>query len=266
MPRVPFRPGTTPEQQQAIREWQEAEAKRRAEEHQQAVDKAVGDHDIPAIESLWNIEVSRACHSSGPTFDGLRRLEKLTTAAAACCAAVGMVNTRLRQFRVLVKELAGPSSFDRHAFGYNASMSAIRVGATAELGDLRLLHETAGIRLTRVKTEPTPPPPSAATEAPTVHGPRPTLGFGGPGKTFDALCECMRKAHPGAELRAGCRIELKQAKATSEACSKADDHLAPKGRLCAGGWIRRDGKVIELTEQGAIEAARRAEKRAAKQR
>ena len=76
----------------------------------------------------------------------------------------------------------------------------------------------------------------------------------------------MRKALPGQELRAGCRTALAQARAACAAEGKANDYLSPKGRLCTGGWIRREGKFIELTEKGADEAASRAARRAEKQR
>lgn len=187
MPRVPFREGTTPEQQQAIRDWQEAEAKRRAEQHQLAIDNAVRDLEIPALESLWNTEVSRACHRDGPSFGTLRNLDKLTTAAAARCAALGLSHQHLRKFRILVTELSGPSSIDRSAFGHTRAITQIRAGAAAEIGDLRLRHETDRIEAASQKAVP------AASEERQVAPAeaKPALTSGSPVREHETIAAAM---------------------------------------------------------------------------
>ncbi|MBK8977649.1 MAG: hypothetical protein IPM29_17200 [Planctomycetes bacterium] len=82
----------------------------------------------------------------------------------------------------------------------------------------------------------------------------PRLGNGGPAKTLEAVGRAVRK-HKGAAaiLRLGDRAELAVVLTHlgDQDRKKATDYLAPSGRLCRGGWIRRERDDVILTQRGA---------------
>ena len=94
----------------------------------------------------------------------------------------------------------------------------------------------------------------------------PHLGTGGPGRTFDAVCRAILSAKTGKcpSLVAG--DETTHAAAKEKARDEVDpkkaaDHMAPRGRLCMGGWIQRAPDRVILTEQGASEGMKRLQSR-----
>lgn len=90
-----------------------------------------------------------------------------------------------------------------------------------------------------------------------------SLGNGGPRKAFAAACRAMlsrRSAGDGA-LVEGDQATLEEVKSGivggENERKKASDYLAPRGKLCKDGWLRRDGDWVILTGRGADEWLRR---------
>lgn len=81
------------------------------------------------------------------------------------------------------------------------------------------------------------------------------LGDGGPGKTLDAVVRAAIEKHGGRQVAAELEVELAAVKAHlgGQDRKKAADYLSPKGRLSRGGWIRRKGTMVVLTQKGADE-------------
>ncbi|MBL9079198.1 MAG: hypothetical protein JNL08_16975 [Planctomycetes bacterium] len=96
-------------------------------------------------------------------------------------------------------------------------------------------------------------------------GATPVLGSGGPGKTFDAVCEAIlaTKSSKDRTLVAGDATTLDGIKEELDGQDKkkAADYLAPSGRLIRGGWVRRESERVVLTEQGAREWMQRLRER-----
>lgn len=206
------------------------------------------------LSGLWHNSVEILSRSpDGQASTALWVLWETSLRLAALARKHGTPHDNLASIRAATIGLPGDVAHLSQLFSQDPALVGTCNGASVEITRLLIALPDLG----------SPHPPAAA--APQSRGGA-TLGHGGPGKTFDAVCECMRKAQPGQELRAGCRIALAQAKAACAAEEKANDYLSPKGRLCTGGWIRREGKFIELTEKGVDEAASRAARRAEKQR
>ena len=259
---LPQRNESPPQMQSKVSDNSDDSKKERAEraklnaERRQEIRRRL-EQEIPVaspkdLSRLWHNSVELlSTHSDGGTSTALWVLSETSLWLAALAMKNGTPHDNLASIRAATIGLPGDVAKITYMFSQDPTLVEIRNRASVEITRLLIALPDLG----------NPHPPDSA--APQARGGA-TLGYGGPGKTFDSLCECMRKAQPGQELCAGCRIALAQAKAARATEEKANDYLSPKGRLCTGGWIRRDGKFIELTEKGADEAASRAARRAEK--
>ncbi len=104
---------------------------------------------------------------------------------------------------------------------------------------------------------------------PLIPGPvasPPTLGNGGPAKTFDAVCAAILEAKKATVLEPGDQVEQTAVvkRILKDERKKASDYLAPRGRLSRGGWIMREHERVMLTARGAEEGMRRQQQLAAR--
>lgn len=230
-----------------------AERARRHTDRETAIRQRL-EEEIPVaspkeLSRLWHNSVELlSTYPDGQASTAIWVLWETSLRLAALAQKHGTPHDNLVSIRAATIGLPGDVAKITYLFSQDPTLVEIRNRASVEITRLLIALPDLG----------NPQPPAAA--APQSRGGA-TLGHGGPGKTFDALCEFLLKAQPQQELRAGCRVSLAQAKAACAAEEKANDYLSPKGRLCTSGWIRRDGKFIELTEKGADEAASRAAKR-----